>query len=63
MGNRIKFNDPELYITFIEINLNEDNMEYFLDINDDINEEEKLLKRLYIKKSVYIFHYPKGKQN
>ena len=60
IGNRIKFTDPELDITFLEIYPKKDNIKFFLDIDDDINKEDDFLKKLYIKKSVYILHYPKG---
>ena len=58
IGERKKFTDPELDITFIEIYPKKDNIENFLDIDDDIDKEEDFLKKLYIKKSIYTLHYP-----
>ena len=58
IGERKKFTDPELDITFIEIYPKKDDIKHFLDIDDDIDKEEDFLKKLYIKKSIYALHYP-----
>ena len=48
-----KINDD---ITIIEIKPNKDDINYFLEIEDEILELE------YKRKSIYILHYPKNKQ-
>ena len=52
-----QFTEPELDITFIETYQKKDNIEKFLDIDDDIDKEEDFLKILFIKKSIYTLHY------
>ena len=46
--------------TIIEIKKNELNTNYFLDIDENINQNN--LENLYLKKPVYILHYEKGEQ-
>ena len=60
-SKRITFTSQELDITFIEINPHKDNINDFLEIEDLINSEMKSLEKFYRKKSIYILHYPKGK--
>ena len=59
---RKKFTDETLDITILEIKPKIDKINKFLDISEDIiNKEQDLLNLAYIKKSIYILHYPKGK--
>lgn len=55
--SRIKFTNKDLDVTFIEIKPNKDNIDYILDIDEEINTN---LRNLYNNKSIYIMHYPKG---
>ena len=59
-NSRKKYTNPALNITFIEIKKNKDNINYFLDIDNDVYKEKNVLKILFKKKSLYILHYPKG---
>ena len=54
---RKRFTDSFLDVTFIEINPENDNIKYFLDIDENININ---LNNYFSKKSIYILHYPKG---
>ena len=64
IGQRIKYTDIGLDITFIEIYPEKDKINNFLEVDDDIDKDIDLLKSLYINKSLYMLHYPKaGKIN
>jgi len=56
-NSRIKFTDEELDITIVQLKPKQDKINYFLDIDDNINTN---LENLYNNKSIYILHYPKG---
>ena len=53
------FTDPDLDITFLEIKPVIDDIIYFLDIDDDIANNNISLNS-YKKKSLYCLHYPRG---
>ena len=55
-NSRKIYTDCELDITIIEIKPEVDNIKYYLEID-----EEKLTKKEYRKKSIYILHYPNEK--
>lgn len=57
-SSRIKFTDPKLGLTFIEIKPIEDEIHYFLDI-DDLNYDQNISEKAYTNKSIYILHYLK----
>ena len=57
---RIVNSYKELDVTIIEIRPNKDKINNFLELDEDINKEENILKTIYKKKSIYILHYPKG---
>ena len=56
-NSRIKFTNKDLDVSIIEIKQKIDNINHFLDIDDNINTN---LEYVYNNKSVYILHYPKG---
>ena len=60
-NTRKKFNSEELDVTFIEIKENKDGIYDFLELEDNINENEYNLKNLYKNKSIYILNYPEEK--
>ena len=60
-NTRKKFNSEELDVTFIEIKENKDGIYDFLELEDNINENEDNLKNLYKNKSIYILNYPEEK--
>ena len=60
-SKRILFTAQDLDVTIIEIRPNKDNITNFLDIDENIAKENYLLEKLYKNKSIYICHYPKGK--
>ena len=53
---------PEIEALFIEIYPKEDKIEEneFLEIDDNINNDIKIIEKKYRNKSVYILHYPNG---
>ena len=56
------YTSKEFDITFIEIKQNEDNINHFLEIDEEImNKNEEYIETTYKNKSIYIPHYPKGK--
>ena len=61
-NNRKIYTSKELDITFIEIKENEDNINEFLEIDEElINQNEEYIETTYKNKSIYILHYPFGK--
>ena len=57
------YTSKEFDITFIEIKQNEDNINEFLEIDEEImNKNEEYIETTYKNKSIYIPHYPKGKE-
>ena len=60
--SRIIFSDENLDITFIQIKPKKDNIKHFLEISEDLmKKDNNILESKYRKKSIYIMHYPKGK--
>ena len=60
--SREKFIDENLDVIFLEIKPDRDRIKNFLDICEDvINKDINLLESVFINKSAYILHYPKGK--
>jgi len=57
-SSRIKFTDPKLGLTFIEIRPIEDDIHYFLDI-DNLNYDKNISEKAYTNNSIYILHYLK----
>ena len=55
--SRIKYTNKKLDFTFIEIKPKLDGINYFLDIDENINSN---LENIYNKESIYLLHYPKG---
>ena len=62
IGQRIKYTDIGFDITFIEIYPEKDKINNFLEVDDDIDKDEDLLKSLYINKSLYMLHHPKAEK-
>ena len=60
-SKRKTFTSQNLDVTFIEISPSKDNINNFLEIDENINLEIDLLEYFYNKKSIYTLHYPKGK--
>ena len=58
-NKRKKYTNEELDITLIEIEIMKDDIYDFLDVNDDIA-NNNILTNNYTKSSLYILHYPKG---
>jgi len=58
-NKRKKYTNKELNITLIEIEIMKDDIFDFLDVNDDIA-NNNILTNNYTKSSLYILHYPKG---
>jgi len=57
--SRKKYTEKNLDITIIEIRPLIDGIEYYLDIDkEDLDKDEKNLELEYLKKSIYIIHYP-----
>jgi len=55
------YTSEELDITFIEIKQNEDNINEFLEIDEEIiNKNKKYIETTYKNKSIYILHYLLG---
>ena len=61
-SERITFTSLELDVTIIQIKPNIDYINYFLEIDDRINQNEEILSNYYDKHSIYTLHYPKGEQ-
>ena len=59
--SRKKFTSSELDVTIVEIKPKVDQIKNFLEVDPDINTNENILEELYKKKSIYLLHYPKGK--
>ena len=59
---RKKYTNKNLDITFIEIDVMKDNIYDFLDVNEDIANNNILINS-YINSSLYVLHYAKGKKN
>ena len=58
---RKTYTNKDLDVTFIEINPNEDNINNYLEIDEeDINETEDKIELEYKNKSIYMLHYPRG---
>ena len=57
-NTRKKYTNKDLDITIIEIKPNKDNINNFMEIDNEDSEKNKEVN--YKKKSVYILHYPKG---
>ena len=62
--SRKKYTNVNLDITIIEIKPEKDhiNKEDFLSIDQNINKDESILETLYLKHSIYVLHYQKGKE-
>ena len=62
--SRKKYTNVDLDITIIEIKPTKDhiNKEDFLSIDQNINKDESILETLYLKHSIYVLHYQKGKE-
>ena len=58
---RKKYTNKNLDITFIEIDVMKDNIYDFLDVNEDIANNNILINS-YINSSLYVLHYAKGKK-
>ena len=55
------YTSKELDISFIEIKENEDNINEYLEIDEEIiNKNKKYIETTYKNKSIYILHYPLG---
>jgi len=55
------YTSKELDISFIEIKENEDNINEFLEIDEEIiNKKKEYIEIAYKNKSIYILHYPLG---
>ncbi len=61
-SERVTFTCAELDVTIIEIKPISDYINYFLELDDKINENEEILSNYYDKHSIYILHYQKGEQ-
>jgi V8-like Glu-specific endopeptidase len=56
------YTSKELDISYIEIKENEDNINEYLEIDEGIiDKDEEYIKETYKNKSIYILHYPGGK--
>ena len=55
-NSRKRYTNSEIDITIIELKPEEDNIKYYLEIDED-----KLTEKEYRKKSIYILHYPNEK--
>ena len=55
---RKKFTSTKLDVTFIEIKPEIDNINTFLEIDEDVNKEKEILDKKYREKPIYILHYP-----
>ena len=60
-NSRKIYTSEVLDITFIEIKPKIDKINNFLDIDENINKNEKFINDIYYKKSIYTLHYQKGK--
>jgi len=64
IDNKIRkiYTSKELDISFIEIKENEDNINEYLEIDEElINQNEEYIETTYKNKSIYLLHYPSGK--
>ena len=61
-SNRKTYTNKDLDSTFIEINPKEDNIsiQNFLEIDENVNQDEESLKYFYEKKCIYLLGYPEG---
>ena len=60
---RKKYTNEELDITFIEIKPDKDDINIFMELDNDINKNNTTLELEYMKKSIYIIQYLKGELN
>ena len=60
--NRKKYTNEEKDVTFIEIKPEEDKITKFMELDEDINKNEKILEKECRNKSIYILYYQKGNQ-
>ena len=60
IGDRITYTDKKFDITFIQIYQEEDNINEYLELKDNFNQEGSA--ELYSGNSVYLLHYPKGEK-
>ena len=58
--NRKIFSDKDLDATFVEINIKNDKINDFLEIDEDINKNDAFLNEILIKKSIYLLNYQEG---
>ena len=61
-SERITFTCKELDVTIIEIKPNLDYINYFLELDNNINQNEETLSNYYDKHSIYTLHYLKGEK-
>ena len=59
-NSRKRYTCSDLDITFVEIFPNIDKIKDFLELDEKINSNIEILKKLYRNKSIYILHYLKG---
>ena len=55
------FTSPELDVTIIEINILFDKIYDFLEIDESIQKEQNFIENTFMRKSIFVLHYPKGK--
>ena len=48
-------------VTIVELKPKVDQIENFLEVDADINKDQSIIEELYKRKSIYLLHYPKGK--
>ena len=59
-NNKKFFFDKDLDVTFIEINIQKDEINDFLEIDEKVIYEKENLNDIYSSKSIYTINYPKG---
>ena len=55
------FASRNLDVTIIEVKPEKDKINYFLSVDPDVDKDQNILDISYNNKSIYILHYPKGK--
>ena len=60
-NSRIKYTSEEYDTTIIEIK-SKDNINNFLEIDENIYKNQEFIEEIYYKKSIYILHYPRGEK-
>ena len=60
LGNRITYSNKIYDITFIQIFQEKDNINEYLELNNNLNEEK--FNEVYLGSSIYILQYPKGEK-